>query len=299
MKGIVFDIKRFAIHDGPGIRTTVFLKGCPLNCAWCHNPESQSPKQDILYRPGLCLMCGKCISACPRSALSRTTSAIERDSAACDLCGACAAICPSDALSRVGYSVESAELMEEIERDISFFDESSGGVTFSGGEPLAQPAFLAEMLDLCSRRRIHTAVDTSGHALPGVMADIAGRTDLVLFDIKLLDSQLHMKYTGVVNSNILDNLRHVSSRGIPMEIRTPIIPGITDTPENLDAIAAFIMSLPVPPPLRLLPHHRAAMSKYGRFGIPNRLPDIEDPTPDRIASIAAELRKSGIEVITS
>ena len=296
MTGILFDIKRFSMHDGPGIRTTVFLKGCPLACVWCHNPESQSPRPVLLYRGGLCLGCGLCVSACPQGALALAGGAVARDPARCVACGSCAEKCPSEAATRVGREVDAGALAEELCKDRMFFDESGGGVTFSGGEPLCQAAFLAELLDRCGRLGLHRAVDTSGYADRQVMLDVARRAELVLYDIKLIDPALHQRYTGVPNDAILDNLRALSAEGIRLEIRLPVIPGITDAPESLEAVAAFVRSLPQWPPVRLLAHHHAAMSKYRRFGMEHKLGEIGDPSPGHMADIAARLRGSGIEV---
>jgi len=170
--GVIFDIARFAIHDGPGIRTSVFLKGCPLSCWWCHNPESQSASVGIFYRARLCIRCGSCIEACPERARSLSPRGVARDRAACNLCGECAVACPSGAVEKVGRTVTAPELMDEIERDTPFFDQSRGGVTFSGGEPLTQPDFLCEMLDRCGKHDIHRAVDTCGFAAPAVLEPI-------------------------------------------------------------------------------------------------------------------------------
>lgn len=296
MTGTIFDIKRFSIHDGPGIRTTVFLKGCPLSCAWCHNPESQSAEPAVLYRRELCLSCGLCACMCAQDALSLGDDAVTRDSARCVACGGCAELCPSEATSRVGRDVEADALLQEIVKDRLFFDESGGGVTFSGGEPLSQPEFLKEMLIRCREEGLRSAVDTSGYALPQIMLDVARRTDWVLYDIKLMDPEQHQRFTGVANAVILENLRALSGAGTRLEIRMPVIPGITDTPENLGAAAAFIRSLPHAPAVRLLAHHHAAMSKYRRFGLEQQLGEIEDPTPERMADLAEGLRRAGIVV---
>lgn len=296
MTGTIFDIKRFSLHDGPGIRTTVFMKGCPLACDWCHNPESQELKPVLLYRSGLCLLCGLCVQTCPQEALAAGDGAITRDSSRCVVCGGCAERCPAEAVSRVGYSIDVESLSRKLSSDRLFFEESGGGVTFSGGEPLCQPGFLAEMLDRCRKLRLHCAVDTSGYADPHLMVDIARRADMILFDVKLVDPRQHERYTGVSNAGIFENLRLISEMGISMEIRIPIIPGITDTRENLDAATALILALPNVPPVRLLGHHHAAMSKYERFGMKNKLGEKEDPLPIRMAEIAAGMISAGLEV---
>ena len=265
--GTIFDIKRYAVHDGPGIRTTVFFKGCPLRCPWCHNPESQSSSPTVLYRHNLCVACGRCVEACPKGALRLTESGVVRDFALCSGCGSCTEVCPSGAMERVGRRISSEELLAEIERDVPFFDESGGGVTFSGGEPLAQPEFLSEMLALCAEREIHRTVDTCGFADPKILAKIAGKTDLFLFDIKIIDTELHRKVTGQGNGRILENLRWLTDGGCRVEVRIPLIPAMTDGRDNIEAAAALLCSLVNPPTVRLLPFHRTALEKYKRFGM--------------------------------
>jgi len=298
MKGRIFDIKRFAVHDGPGIRTTVFFKGCPLHCLWCHNPESQSSETDILYRGNLCIQCGRCVAACGEDALSLTAGGLVRDRERCTRCGDCVEACPSGALESVGQTISAEDLVAGIAKDTLFFDQSGGGVTFSGGEPLAQPAFLCEMLDRCGEREIHRAVDTTGYTEPAVLRDVAERTDLFLFDIKLVDSDRHRECTGVPNTRILENLRLLDAMGCRMEIRLPVIPGITDTEANIEGVGERVASLGTSPAVRLLPHHRTALSKCDRFGIPNPLPETPEPSAEEVKQIADKLERYGLVVKT-
>ncbi len=252
LQGTLFDIKRFAVHDGPGIRTTVFLKGCPLACAWCHNPESQ------------------------KAGIEQTTHPKES--------------------TPLGRQVDTEGLMDEIVRDVPFYDESGGGVTFSGGEPLAQPEFLIAMLDRCGRRDIHRAVDTCGYAPRETLLEVARRTDLFLYDLKVLDSRRHAELTGVGNETIHANLAALCATGVGIELRFPVVPGISDTGANLEQLVALVQSLSRRPPVRLLPYHRAAMDKYRRFGLRVPLPDTPEPSADQLAHIRRTLASSGLVV---
>ena len=297
MTGNIFDLKRFALHDGPGIRTTVFFKGCSLSCWWCHNPESRSPRQEYLFRPDLCAESGHCIPACPEDAV-RFDNAAGRDVEKCILCGACAEVCPSGAREIVGSGMTADEVMRRIERDVPFFDESGGGVTFSGGEPVQQAEFLLELLKRCGACDIHRAVDTSGFAPAETLRAVARETDLFLYDLKLMDSTEHEKFAGVPNALILSNLRMlVEELGAAVRVCLPVIPGISDTPENIRASAAFLASLDPPPPVTLLAYHPMAAGKYQRFGLASRLDEnTAAPTAGELDRIAEEMRGHGLVV---
>jgi len=204
IRGTIFDIKKYAIHDGPGIRTTVFFKGCPLRCRWCHNPEGQSSKPEMFVRPSRCLKeCSECLSVCEREAISRTEISPVIDRERCNSCGKCAEVCPAEAIEVVGRQMSVQEVMAEVEKDMIFHDESGGGVTFSGGEPLLQPVFLSTLLEKSKEKDIHTTVDTSGYASFEIMEEIAKNVDLFLYDLKIMDEKKHKEYTGKSNKVIL------------------------------------------------------------------------------------------------
>ncbi len=283
---LIFDIKRFAVHDGPGIRTTVFFKGCPLSCPWCHNPEGQKFAPEVLLRESRCIECGNCLPDCPQDAITFASGVIELDRSKCDACGKCAEICPTGALKTIGREVTVEELIAAITRDRPFFRESGGGVTFSGGEPLGQPEFLIALLDACREQGIHTTVDTSGYAAAEVIGAVAARANLFLYDLKLIDATAHRRYTGVSNAPILANLHLLAERGANVIVRVPVIPAITDTKYNMDGIARFVAALPRPYPIDLLPYHRAGSDKYTRLGIPYQLADTPIPSRTRMEEIA-------------
>lgn len=262
-RGTIFDIKKFAIHDGDGIRTTVFFKGCPLDCWWCHNPESRSPAIETL-------------------AVRDRGSGNGHD--------------PANRNEVVGRKVTVAEIMQEIEKDRVFYDQSGGGVTLSGGEPLMQPEFAEALLVACRSVGITTVLDTSGYAPSSLFADVSDLADRVFFDLKLMDDRKHTEYTGVSNALILDNLLGLSERGHPVTIRVPLIPGITDTDDNLDSMIEFLTSLDGIRRVSLLPYNRLADDKRERFGMSNRLGALRVQTDDEIRQIKARFGACGFDV---
>ncbi len=296
LQGLIFDIRRYSVHDGPGIRTTVFFKGCPLSCWWCHNPESQGRDPFVYYNPDRCLGCQTCVGACPEGALELTEHGVVTDAAKCNVCGICVDVCPAEARQLVGsrYSVD--EVVSEIERDRLFHEQSGGGVTFSGGEPLLQWRFLNQVLDACGERGIHRAVDTTGFAAPKVLLSVAERTDLFLYDLKTMDPELHREATGVPLQPILDNLVRLASTHARIRIRIPLIPGINDTDENIDRTGSFLADLPCIDAVHLLPFHRPAKSKHTRFGIPWRLEDDHEIPEERVQELSARLERYGLPV---
>jgi pyruvate formate lyase activating enzyme len=287
LRGTIFDIQRFSVHDGPGIRTTVFLKGCPLRCAWCHNPESQSAQPEIVVIESRCIHCGTCGEVCPR----RNGVA---DGDVCTLCGRCVAACPTGARQQVGREVGVAELAAVVLRDHIFYDESGGGVTFSGGEPLLQYDFLRAALEAVQAEGIHTAVDTCGFGVTEQLLDIAHMADLFLFDLKLWDADRHTSYTGVSNARIIENLQALSATHGNIWIRVPIIPGINDDADNIEAIAGFAASLPGVRQVSLLPFHRTGIGKYARLGKAFDLTDVETPTNQQMERLAHAFTQHGL-----
>jgi len=294
--GVIFDIKRYAIHDGPGIRTTVFLKGCGLECAWCHNPESQAFERDPLYREGRCAACGACVDVCEGAALSVVENRVLFDGAACTLCAACVDACVRNARELVGREVTAGEVLAEIRKDRVFFDESGGGATFSGGEPLAQGAFLVEMLRACGDEAIHTTVDTSGYAERPVLEEVSGVTDLFLYDLKVIDDTRHQALCGVSNEVILKNLVWLSGTGRPILVRFPFVPGANDDAENLSALGKFVAALPRAHPVDILPFENVGRDKYGRLQRICPLPDTVPPAPDVVNSAVEILQGYGLDV---
>lgn len=296
-KGVIFDIQRFAIHDGPGVRTLVFMKGCPLRCWWCQNPEGLSPSKSLGYFEYKCIQSERCIASCPVHALSLDGNMIVIDRAACDGCALCVEACPSGALSIAGREIDVEELIKEIEKDVLLFDNSGGGVTFSGGEPLSQPIFLRESLIQCRRRGIHTALETSGYASPKVFESIIDYVDLFLFDLKLLDDGDHKKYTGVSNDMIKKNLITLVARkrGEDVILRFPVITGINDTEKNIKGFQDFVRSLDGVKRVDLLPYHDVS-EKYRRLGLNYQMSTHSAPSEKKLKHIKERLEEIGLKV---
>jgi len=297
VKGVIFDIKHYSIHDGPGIRTTVFFKGCPLHCLWCHNPESIDRSPELMPRPNLCSVdCFACVEACPEKALSKDSGPVRINRGACTLCGICADVCMYQALEMAGREMTQAEVLKEVEKDRLFFEESGGGVTFSGGESLAQPEFLEALLDELRSRNIHTAIDTSGLAAPGLMEKMAFKSDLILYDLKMMNEERHKKYTGVSNRLILDNLKRLAGLKRKIWIRIPLIAGVNDDDENILETAVFLKSLGGITNIGLLPYHKGGCEKIKRLGKEDPFQCFESPSAERMENIRKYLADSGFIV---
>ncbi len=296
--GRVFDIKRYAVHDGPGIRTTVFLKGCPLRCAWCHNPESQSRELEFQWRQDACIACDYCVDACESGALARDdVEGQRRDMDRCGRCMRCAGACPSEATEAIGRDVSVAELLAEIERDAPFYAESGGGVTLSGGEPLMQGAFAVELLRACGEHDLHRAVDTCGSVPRGALMAAAEHAELFLYDLKHMDDPTHRCVTGASNRLILENLTALAETDVGIEVRVPVIPGVNDEAENARATAAFVAGLRRPMRVRLLAYHPMAASKYRRLDMPNGMSsETRPPSVEAMAAFAEPFVERGLSV---
>ena len=280
-KPLIFDIKRYAINDGPGIRVTVFFKGCPLNCQWCHNPESISARPQKLFTAAKCIGCRECCRVCPRQACELNAEGVVTNRVVCTLCGACAAACPAMATEISGRPMAVEEILEVIEKERPFFDQSAGGVTFSGGEPLLYPDFLIELLDRCGARGIHRAIDTSGYVKTATLLEVARHADLFLYDLKLIDNDRHRHHTGVENQLILNNLAALAATGVAIQVRVPLLGGVNDDAENLAGIADFVAGLAGSrKEVNLLPYHDVARGKDAKLGQHRDLHAIHEPGPE-------------------
>lgn len=299
-EGFIFDLKRYAIHDGQGIRTTVFLKGCPLRCRWCHNPESWRPTPELSLRIRRCVRCGRCEQVCRHDAVTMVEGKSITDAAQCVLCGQCITECPAGAREIIGQRVSAGEVMAEIRKDIIFYDESGGGVTFSGGEPLMQPEFLLAILKMCRAEDIHTAVDTTCYGEPRLVRRVARVARLFLCDIKHMDSEKHEQYTGVRNEVILDNIKMLTEMGRRVRIRIPIVPGFNADRENIERTAEFVRSLRTVSRIDILPYNQGGADKSVRLpaGTVNfsSLMQTSPPDDDTMEQIATVLRGHGFKI---
>jgi pyruvate formate lyase activating enzyme len=293
-RGLIFGLQRFSTEDGPGIRTTVFVKGCPMRCPWCQNPEGMKLGKQLLWSRARCLGDGGCVKSCPNGALTRDgEGGAHIDADTCQACGTCADFCPANALEVAGWDRTAQQVADELLRDQGFYRQSEGGVTFSGGEPLTQPEFVAAALDLVGAAGVHRALDTCGAAGPELLRDLLGRVELVLLDLKQLDPQKHLEQTGIKLERVLECAAEVARAGVACWVRTPIIPGYTDDEANVRAIARYVKAeLPRAARYDLLAFSKLCVSKYqqlGRGDAPvSKLPLVPRSHMERLREVARE-----------
>ena len=294
LKAPVFEIKRFAVHDGDGIRTTVFLKGCPLRCVWCHNPEGLNTPPQLAFYPHKCISCGECVAVCPAGAHRIAEGRHQFDSTRCLACGECAEVCLGEALTLYGRDMTVDELLPRLLEDREFYDNSGGGVTLSGGECLTHADFCAELLRQLKAEGIRKAVDTCGDVPRVALDKVIPYTDIFLYDLKAMDAEVHRRCTGRDNFRILDNLRYLNERGCDIEIRIPFVPDFNDG--EIAAMAAFLSELPHIRGVRLLPYHNYAASKYEALQMFTALP-ARLPSEEALENARTMLRSAGLRVI--
>jgi len=306
--GLVCNVQRFSVHDGPGIRTTVFLKGCTLRCFWCHNPESIRPKLELQLHMDRCIGCGECIRVCPTGAQTVTADGemvFYREK--CIACGACVEVCYAGARELTGRELSAEEVVDEILQDRAFYENSGGGVTLSGGEPVFQPEFSKEILARCREEGIHTAIETAGNVSWEKLSDLLTLTDMVMMDLKHMDSDKHKWAVGAPNELLKANARRIAETDKPTIFRTPVVPTVNATVEEIGAIAAFVRELQehratlygeaaAPITLELLPFHRMAGDKYNSMGLTYRAKDLEPPTKETMVALAESAAAYGITV---
>jgi pyruvate formate lyase activating enzyme len=292
LTGTTFNIQRFSTEDGPGIRTTVFFKGCPLRCAWCHNPEGLSPQPELMWYDVRCIGARDCLGACPSTALELTPQGMSIDRGRCNACGDCAEACPAGALEVIGRLWTPEDLLIEVQKDAVFFETSGGGVTLSGGEPMRQADFLLGLCRLCREAAVHVALDTCGAAAWAHYEPMLPLVNLVLYDLKVFDGERHRAATGVDNSRILDNARRIAAAGVPMWVRTPVIPGYSADAGNITALGEFIAAnLPTVERWDLLAYTNLGQPKYHRLDRPYALegaPLLSRPEMEALHAMAAE-----------
>ena len=294
-QGLIFSIQRYSTEDGPGIRTTVFMKGCPLSCLWCHNPEGQKLHPEIVFNDTRCIGCKKCVDACSEGAITFTEDGPRTDRGKCRNCGKCAEVCPAGARELIGKYMTAEEAFAEVEKDVLFYRNSGGGVTVGGGEPTMQPGFLLEFLRRCREEGIHTALDTSGYVKWETMEKILKHVDLVLYDIKQIDPVKHANYGGVSNELILENARRICCKGTPMIVRVPVIPEYTDGEENIRGIMEFVCRLERVARVDLLPFHRLGEPKYKKLDRNYEFEDTQPPTDEHMQELKRLVESFGLQ----
>jgi glycyl-radical enzyme activating protein len=299
--GRIFDIQRFSIHDGPGIRTTVFLKGCPLHCLWCHNPEGIPTTDQLSFLPDKCIGCGYCFRACPNVAHTSDGEEHILNRELCQVCGKCAEECCAKALEIVGRDISVTEVLAEVLRDRPFYETSGGGMTLSGGEPMLQIDFSEALLKAAKEEGLHCALETCGQTEWSRYERVLSHVDLFLFDIKETDPVRHKEYTGADNALILANIKKLHDSGAAMIMRLPTIPGLNDRPEHFQTVAKLVKTLPNLQGVEVMPYHRLGLSKEQRFGLAekgdDRLREIESPDSETVLDWVTQLRDAGVNVL--
>jgi pyruvate formate lyase activating enzyme len=294
ISGVIFDLQRFSVHDGPGIRSLVFLKGCPLRCPWCANPESQRFQPELMLDGSRCIACGGCLAVCPTGAAHRTEDGIAQDAGRCAGCGRCAETCYADARAMAGRRVRAGEVLAEVVRDEPFFRNSGGGVTLGGGEPLAQPDFAAAILQLCRARGLHTAVETCGQAPWAACEAVRPWTHLFLFDLKHIHAERHRAVTGADLARILENLGRLAAAA-RVVVRVPLIPGFNDEPDTVSALAQRARAAGVSE-VHLLPYHGFGQSKYAQLGRAYAFAGAAAVPPAKLEALRAAAAATGVRV---
>lgn len=294
-EGTIINIQKYSVHDGPGIRTTTFFKGCPLNCWWCHNPETHLKRHEIMFFEDRCTGCGRCVKNCSNGAIEIIESKAVVDDEKCTLCGRCSEVCINEGRELVGRDITVNELMKELIKDQMFYEQSNGGVTFSGGEPMLYADFLSEVLERCKRNGLHTAIETSGYVKWDEFEKVIKNVDLFLYDIKLMNNEKHKKYIGADNQLILDNLAKLCEENSNIIIRMPIIAGINDDFEHVNSVIDYISNLNIIE-VNLLPYHKMGMDKYKRVNKIYKLTGTEVPTEEKMNELAKKFKEDGIKV---
>lgn len=293
-QGMIFNIQRYSTEDGPGIRSTVFTKGCPLSCLWCSNPESQKSWPEIAHRDSLCNQCGRCVEVCDSQAISIVGKKVRINRKRCTRCGKCVDVCIPEALRILGNEMSVDKVFQEIQKDIQYYRSSGGGVTIGGGEPLQQPEFVATLLKQCRDEGIHTCIDTSGYADTEALEKVLPHVSLILYDLKHMDPVIHRKFTGRSNEPIIRNLEIITTKEIPTIIRVPVIPGFNDSDENITAIAHTVLGMKHVSEVNLLPYHKYGLSKYKQLDRRYKLSELEPPTDIKLKRLQEIIESFGL-----
>jgi pyruvate formate lyase activating enzyme len=294
--GLVSKIQRYSIKDGPGIRTTVFLKGCSMQCEWCCNPELINPQPEILKDQNVCIHCGECFSNCPEDTILEEANEYVINRTLCTVCGICVEVCPVGAYELIGRTMSVNELVLELMKDQVFYEVSDGGITFSGGEPTLQYGFVKKVAQELKRNQIHIALDTCGNVPWAYLQELIDVIDLVLYDIKFANNDKHTRFTGESNEVIMQNAEKLSDIGIPLIIRLPLLPGINDTPDDINGIVSFIQGLETVQRVDILPYHRLGIGKYLMLGKEYRLGTLEPPERDHLEKLGGLIEANGFKV---